>query len=951
MAEDRFSRMRELFAAAQALPNERRAEFLEQAAPDDLSIREEVRSLLDAAPGAESFLEGSPLSSSLPPGTKIGHFEVLGLLGRGGMGEVYKARDSRLKRDVAIKVLPPGFVRDPNRVARFEREARAAGALNHPNIVAVYDTGQDRETYWIATELVVGEPLTKVIEHGPLSPRKAIEIAKQIAEGLAAAHAAGIIHRDLKPGNVMVARDGRVKILDFGLAKQQRAMAAETVTQDLSGEGTVMGTAGYMSPEQVRGGALDQRSDLFSFGVIVYEMLAGKRAFSGNSSVEVMHAILKDDPPELPATVPPGLERIVRRCLEKDRERRFQSAADLNFALMSVPTQQPIAQPLKRRMWLTWAVASAMCLFAAIAAYLWGAHSRPVGIVAGTILRRLTTDDGLSTDATLSADGKVMAFASDRGNSTNLDIWVQRIDGGPPLRLTHNPSDSYDPSISPDGSQVAFRSERDGGGIYVVPVLGGDVRLLIPKGRRPRYSPDGQMLMYSLSNDEFTADEFTPRALFVQRLAGGAPAPAATGCVAYPLSAVWSPDGSRIAFYGYCAQDSGKESFSVYTLDGRRTGRLPLQAFVVDQWLANPPRLLIPFHFFQLESSDEASIRALPISADGTRVTGLAERLTFGTGAERHAFTANGRTALSTVNTAQHIWGIPVDADGHATGAPRQITSSAAGEAMFSLSRDGGKIAFNSSRADHLYFRDLKTGKQTEIPWQGALVSFPVLSPDGAEVVFTNYANSRSDASGFIFRESISNGLPQKIWGVPRTFYGVWDWSPDGDTVLFFSKGVVEELDLKSASTTKFLDDQDLAVWQAHFSPDGRWVTFNGVKDGRSRVFVAPFRKGLVPRSEWIPITDGGSEDKPHFSSNGRLIFFSSDRDGFRCIWAQAMRPDMHPNGAAFAVYHAHERRRSLRNMRNVGFSIAASPTMILFNEEERTGNIWLLEPAKHDSH
>src|SRR5258708_3587460 len=307
-------------------PVPERAAFLAQACADDPELRGEVQSLLDK--------ESAPVSAikTLSPGAKLGNFEIVELIGRGGMGEVYRAGDSRLKRDVAIKVLPAGLARDPDRIARFEREARAAGALNHPNIVAVHDIGRDDGTYWIATELVAGESLAKVIERGPLSVTKALEIATQIADGLAAAHAAGIVHRDLKPANIMAARDGRVKILDFGLALRRRT-SQDSTTMDMTDDGTVLDTAGYMSPEQVRGEQVDHRSDLFSFGVIVYEMLGGKRAFGGASSVEVMNAILKEEPGELPASVPPAFDRIVRRCLGKDRERRFQTAADLGWAL------------------------------------------------------------------------------------------------------------------------------------------------------------------------------------------------------------------------------------------------------------------------------------------------------------------------------------------------------------------------------------------------------------------------------------------------------------------------------------------------------------------------------------------------------------------------------------------------------------------------------------------
>jgi Tol biopolymer transport system component len=294
-----------------------------------------------------------------------------------------------------------------------------------------------------------------------------------------------------------------------------------------------------------------------------------------------------------------------------------------------------------------------------------------------------------------------------------------------------------------------------------------------------------------------------------------------------------------------------------------------------------------------------------------------------------------------------------VDAGGHPTGVPKQLTYGSAGEGLCYLSRDGEKFVFRRFRTGHhqLYLKDLKIGKEQEIPWEGRYPVNAVLSPDGAKVVFSNQVGTNGESSGYIYEVPVSGGFPKKIWGDPNTFYGVWDWSPGGSTVLFYSRGAVEEMDMDSGSKTMFLDDLESEVWQAHFSPDGRWVTFNSTTKGRtlSRIYVAPFRKALVRRREWIAITDGGSDDKPHFSSNGKLIFFSSERDGFRCIWAQPLGPDMHPAGLPFAVYHFHERSRALRNMRIAAFDIEVGPNMVLFNQEERTGNIWLLEPAKRD--
>jgi serine/threonine protein kinase len=277
---------------------------------------------------------------ALSPGTKLGPYEVVGPAGAGGMGEVYRARDARLHRDVAIKVLPPAFSRDADRLSRFQQEARAVASLNHPNIMAIYDFGEHDDSPYIVAELLEGETLRDRLRGGALTMRKATDYAEQIARGLAAAHEKGVIHRDLKPENIFVTRDGRVKILDFGLAKLTRpegAVATDAATvASQTAPGVVMGTVGYMSPEQVKGHIADNRSDLFSLGAILYEMMSGRRAFRGETSVETMSAILKEDPPELTETnrnVPPAMERIVRHCLEKNPDERFQSARDVAFSL------------------------------------------------------------------------------------------------------------------------------------------------------------------------------------------------------------------------------------------------------------------------------------------------------------------------------------------------------------------------------------------------------------------------------------------------------------------------------------------------------------------------------------------------------------------------------------------------------------------------------------------
>ena len=674
MEPERWKQIEDLFEAARWLSADQRAEFLRKACGGDHALEAEVDSLLKAAEADDSFLDGAALSSiaerppTFKPGDTLGNFQILSLLGRGGMGEVWRARDPRLKRDVAIKVLPSAMARDPARIARFEREARAASALNHPNIVSVYDVGHEKDTYWIATELVNGETLRRLIESGgPLRPPKAVEIAAQVAAGLAAAHAAGLVHRDLKPDNLMVTPTGQVKILDFGLAKQSRP-APGSSTAEMTDEGIILGTVGYMSPEQVRSEQADHRSDLFSFGVVLYEMLSGKRAFAGGSSAEVMSSILKEDPRELPASVPPPLARIVSRCMEKSPDRRFQSAADLGFALLQTSTP-PSEQPKVRPPW-HWA---ALLATPVIAGAIYWIGMRPASPPAPpeTTFRRLTNDPGLTTSAAISPDGKLFAYSSVRADPSHLDIWVQQVDGGGLVRITDGATDHSNPAFSPDGTQIAFRSERGEGGIHLAPAIGGEARLIVPQGKRPRFSADGRMLMYWTGPQTTDVRGSSDQKIWVRRLASGEATHIGAGCRLFPQTSVWSLDGSRILFIGTCGTDiaavgSRPENYGlsawVATPDGKELNpnrelyRLWSSIFdtgmVIDEWVANPSRLLIP-----LSVGDAASITAVPVSSDGTRISGPPQRLAFSGGhVSRVSAALNGRIVLSTGTSEPHIW-------------------------------------------------------------------------------------------------------------------------------------------------------------------------------------------------------------------------------------------------------------------------------------------------------
>ena len=455
---------------------------------------------------------------TLPVGTRFGPYEVLSAAGAGGMGEVYRARDTRLGREVAVKILPEAFASDAGRLRRFEQEVQVLSALNHPNILGVYDVGEADGMHYFVSELLEGEDLRQRLAAGALTLRKAVEFAIQIAHGLAAAHEKGIIHRDLKPENVFVTKDGRVKLLDFGLAKPSAVATAagNNPTMTMGSEaGTVLGTVGYMSPEQVRGKAADQRSDLFSFGVVLYEMIAGKRAFTGESSVEVMNAILKSDPPELTSSdrnVPAALDRVIRRCLEKNPEERFQSARDVAFALDAVggtSSASGAVAPViaaKRSRWMLAVGVAVLALVAALG--YWALTKRPPQVE----YRQLTFESGYAGPARFSRDGSTIIYSaawngeqetmysrranSEATKSLNIDAevmgvadsgdmavilkrrflgsWLQTgtlarlpLDGGTPRPIL---DDVYAADISRDGQEFAVVRAGDGRELLEFPI-------------------------------------------------------------------------------------------------------------------------------------------------------------------------------------------------------------------------------------------------------------------------------------------------------------------------------------------------------------------------------------------------------------------------------------------------------------------------------------------------
>jgi Tol biopolymer transport system component len=507
----------------------------------------------------------------LSPGTQLGPYEILAPLGSGGMGEVYRARDPRLSREVAIKVLPSAYAGDVERLRRFEQEARAASQLNHPNILAVHDIGTDDDTPYVVVELLEGETLRERLGGIALAPRRAVEYAVQIAHGLAAAHEKGIVHRDLKPENLFLTRDGRLKILDFGLAKLTRPEESEPATTQAptmaaeTGPGVVMGTVGYMSPEQVRGQAADHRSDIFTLGSILYEMLAGRRAFQADSSVETLSAILKEDPPEISqvdSPIPPGLDRIVRHCLEKSPEQRFQSARDLAFDLesltsMSGASAAVTALPARtsRRLPVP-LLASAGIVVALVAGFLIGQQVVPE-LAPSPIYRQLTYRQGSIFNARFAPDGQTIVYGG-AWDGSPVELFSTRPEG-PGSRPLGLAADIL--SISRTG-EMAILFDREivlgwmsRGTLARVSLTGGAPREVMENVQEADWTPDGERLLIVRAVEGRYRLEFPPGEVLVET----------NGWIS---NAHFSPDGERVGFISHPAIGDDRGHVAVLELGG-----------------------------------------------------------------------------------------------------------------------------------------------------------------------------------------------------------------------------------------------------------------------------------------------------------------------------------------------------------------------------------------------
>jgi serine/threonine protein kinase len=992
MDSEQWKRVDSLLQSALERPYGEREEFLRRACAGDEALEREVRSLLTSQQEAGSFLESpamdmaarglalkqeqDPTETLRPQAAQtISHYRILEKLGAGGMGVVYKAEDIRLHRFVALKFLPAAKMSDPERKRRFVQEARAASALNHPNIITIYDIDQADGADFIAMEFVPGKALDRLIPRNGLRLNEALKYAAEVADALAAAHAAGIVHRDLKPGNVMVSDNGCAKVLDFGLAKLIEHVGAgelartETAEAPKTEEGAVVGTVSYMSPEQAEGKKVDARTDIFSFGAMLYEMITGGRAFGGDSVLSILTAILRDEPKpaaEIILGVPRELDRIVTRCLHKDPNRRYQHAGDLKIDLQQVTEelatggsaiheQTPGKRSVGRGWWLA---ATAACVVFSVVVALW-LHGSPAEPPPWT-LTRLTSDVGLSSFSALSPDGKLVAYSSDRSLDGERDLYIKQVAGGQPIRLTSDGAGNTTPDFSPDGSKIVFRSNRDGGGIYEIPAFGGEVRLLARDGLNPKYSPDGSQVAYWVGTPGVAAAVPGSGAVWVVPVSGGQPQRVGPNFTAARLP-IWSPEGKRLLIIGYTSakafESSSIDWWLVATNGGEavRTGAYeelvhaglqPLDPASVAGTLTPVPNVPWPGCWsaagnavtFSIASGDAQNLWKIGISPRTGKVSGVPTRLTTGAGNEVDASCASGGALTFTnLENRREIWSLPFDLDRVASkGALEQITEGPARRTYPSLSHNGRYVAFTSDQAGraNIWVRELATGKESSVAGSSLVQGFPVSNASGARIAFSVYEKDKR-----VVYESAPGGAPEKLCeGCLRAT----DWSRDEKTLLVFvgNPYQIDVLDVASHQRTPLLKQPTYNLLYGRFSPDNRWVSFTArIQPNRARIGIAPVDGPKpVPESAWITIAEGGAEDSANWSPDGKTLYFTSPRDGHHCLWAQRIEASTHrPVDEPFAVQHFHGRV----SYTNGGWSAAGG--RIGLSLVENTGNVWMM--------
>ena len=867
MTPERFRQISQLYHAALEREPEQREAFLQQSCGRDSALRQEVELLLEGGESAEAFLLSKAMNEAVKRlsdegslvGRALGRYQVLSILGSGGMGEVYRARDSELGREVAIKVLPASFNSGSDRL-RFEREARSASALNHPNILTIYEIAQADEHRFIASEFVDGETLRERLTKGHMKLDEALDVAIQIASALSAAHTAGIVHRDIKPENIMLRRDDLVKVLDFGLAKQTEPQAAKTSPEEptmewlYTGAGVVLGTSAYMSPEQTRGLPVDPRTDIWSLGIVLYEMIAGRVPFAGATRSDIIASILQKELPSLGngAEGTRALGPILRKALSKDKEERYQTAAELLNDLkglredLSAQSKLLNSTEVKPSNWVNQRkrilVPVALVLIAvtgiALALYRVAGRNHTNSVLPAPRIVPFTTFPGRELQPAFSPDGNQIAFVWNGEKGDNFDIYIRLVNTAtPPLRLTSSEADDLYPAWSPDGQQIAFvRQSGTQTTILMVPALGGPERKL-----------------YTGTSGFFSLYE-------------------------YGNALSWSPDGKYLAFSGQRTPRDANSIFllSLETLERRQVTTPPV-GFLGDSNPAFSPdgKLLA---FVRGASSRDIEIYVIPPASGGEP-----KRLTFDNRSGRSlAWTADSREIVFTqwYYGSLRLWRVPANG-----GTPVELSIGVEGASTLAISRQGNRLAYSEEVRDTNVWRIGINGSPAKRSPEKLISSTrqdygPQYSPDGKKIAFT----SGRSGSNEIWVCDVDGMNPVQLTTFGGPDVGSPRWSPDSRQIAFDSIAegnrdvfVVSAEGGKSRQLTEDHSDDVRPSW----SPDGNWIYFGCNRTGDWQVWKIPAAGGQA-----VQVTrQGGREAFESFDS--KFIYYTKGF-GIPGIWRVA---------------------------------------------------------------
>lgn len=725
----------------------------------------------------------------LSPGTRIGSYEVQDMLGAGGMGNVYRAHDHRLGRDVAIKTLPDHLAADPAALARFEREARFVAALNHPNIAAIYGIEEHTGERILVLELVRGETLDAILQRGPLPVDRAVRVAGEIASALEGAHNAGIIHRDLKPSNVKITPDGHVKLLDFGIAKH-RVSAHEPATQAaLTREGSVLGTPQYMSPEQILGEDIDRRADIWAFGCLLFEMLSGRRPFDGPTFVHLADAVRNNEPDwsALPAATPAPVRQLVQRCLRKNADERLHDIADARVELHDAVSANTVVRqsPSRRRLVIAGAVAAVGLL--TVVAWRLSANSEDAALVAPR-LTQITSGGGIEEFPAWAPDGASIAYAAPAGAVRK--IFVRNIATGVERQVTTGELDDLQPAWTPDGARILFVRGREANrrvaagetfslydgpaDVWAVEVAAGRERRLIADAYYPSVSPDGRRIAVD-------ASWAGPRRIWMTDDRGFNPQQLTSeeSEAVYHIAPRWAPDGRRVVYqriertkFDLASVDVATRKTTIVTND---TYRELNPAWGADgKWI-----------YFSSDRGGGINLWRLRVRGDATPI-GSPQQLTNGAGQDvQLALAPDGmKLAYATLHQNADLWRLPIDAAGRAAGAPVQVVASSREDSRGAWSADARSIAFNSDRNGdmNIWVHSLADGRTRQVT-RGSGGDFqPQWSPDGRTLVFF----SSRDGSADIWTADAESGALTQLTRGPALDINPF-FSPDGREIVFQS--------------------------------------------------------------------------------------------------------------------------------------------------------------------